>query len=137
MIWRTRFHGTGRLRNVSGFTLLEVMVALAILAITLTSIYQLHSQTLMMSATARFYNQAPALATARLAEIERRGISEGNDGSGDFGQSYPGYAWTSTFENVASDLVENGSYQLTRIDITVAYNDELTYHLRTYRFHGK
>jgi prepilin-type N-terminal cleavage/methylation domain-containing protein len=46
----------------SGFTLLEVMVAMAIMAIVLVSVYRMHSQTLTMNMAARFYTQAPMVA---------------------------------------------------------------------------
>ncbi|MCU0593194.1 MAG: prepilin-type N-terminal cleavage/methylation domain-containing protein, partial [Desulfobacterales bacterium] len=49
-------------RSPQGFTLLEVMVALGIMAIVLVSVYRLHSQTLAMSVESRFYTQAPLLA---------------------------------------------------------------------------
>jgi general secretion pathway protein I len=119
----------------SGFTLLEVMVALAILAIALTSIYRLQGQTMMMSASARFYNLAPQLARLKLAEIERQEIKDIVNGTGDFGQDYPGYNWTLGIEELPSDLITSKLYHLARIDITVSNNDENSYQMRTYRFY--
>ena len=51
-----------------GFTLLEVMVSVAIMSIVLVSVYRLHSQSLTMNTEARFYTQAPMLAQSKLAE---------------------------------------------------------------------
>jgi general secretion pathway protein I len=119
-----------------GFTLMEVMVALAILAIALTSIYRLHSQTLTMSYQARFYSQAPLLAEAKLAEVERQGIKENADNSGDFGESYPNYTWTVNIEEVSSDLIKEPRYHLVRIEVTISQNEENAYALRTYRFYA-
>ena len=118
-----------------GFTLIEVMVALAILTITLTGIYRLHAQTLMMSARARFYSLAPALAQGKLADIERQGIQNDTDGSGDFGQAFSGYTWTVRIEDLPSDLLKDKSYHLARIEVTITQNEEATYKLRTYRFY--
>ncbi|MCP4744933.1 MAG: prepilin-type N-terminal cleavage/methylation domain-containing protein [Desulfobacteraceae bacterium] len=118
-----------------GFTLLEVMVALAVLTISLTSIYKMHSQTLMMSEKARFYNLAPVLAESKLSEIQRQGIDESTDNSGDFGQNYPYYTWTVKMEQVTSELLEMQQHHLMRIEITVSKNNEHTYNLRTYRFY--
>jgi general secretion pathway protein I len=123
-----------RIKPPHGFTLLEVMVALAILAITLTSIYRLHSQTMLMSARSRFYSQAPLLAQSKLAEIDREGIKNSEDGSGDFGQAYPNYAWSVRIEDVSSDLLKDNKQHLTRIEVTVTQNEQETYQIRTYRY---
>lgn len=120
----------------TGFTLMEVMVALAILAIALTSIYRLHSQTLTMSYQARFYSQAPLLAQAKLAEVERQGIKEGADNSGDFGESYPNYTWSVHIEEVPSDLTNDTPYHLVRVEVTISQNEENSYSLRTYRYYA-
>jgi prepilin-type N-terminal cleavage/methylation domain-containing protein len=120
---------------MAGFTLIEVMVALAILTIGLTGIYRLQSQTILMSATARFYSLAPLLAQAKLAEIDRTPQAIHGDESGEFGPDYPGYTWRLSTEQVALDLLANKPYQMLRIDLTVALNDEDSYVLRTYRFY--
>jgi general secretion pathway protein I len=119
----------------NGFTLLEVMVALAILSIALTSIYRLHGQTMDMSARARFYDQAPLMAQAKLSEIERQDIKNASDGSGDFGDAHPGYAWSISVEEMPSDLLKSNEYHLVRIDIRITLGSEETFQLRTYRFY--
>ena len=124
-------------RSVSGFTLLEVMVALAILSIALTSIYRLHGQTMDLSSRARFYSQAPLLAQGKLSEIEREGIAEARDDSGDFEEAYPDYTWSVDVEDVQSELLKGDNYHLIRLDITVSQGAEADYHLRTYRFYAE
>jgi len=119
---------------VQGFTLLEVMVALAILSIALTGVYRLQTQTMAMSAKARFYNLAPLLAQAKLSEIERDQIANIGNGSGEFSGAYPGYSWSLETAQVPMTLLENTAYNLLRIDLTISLNDEATYALRTYRF---
>ena len=111
------------------------MVALAVLAIALTSIYRLQGQTMMMSASARFYSLAPQLTRIKLAEIERQEFKDIVNGTGDFGQDFPGYTWTLEIEDTASDLITSKQYHLARIDITVSKNEENSYQLRTYRFY--
>lgn len=133
---KSTYHFRIRRYPQTGFTLMEVMVALAILAIALTSIYRLHSQTLTMSYQARFYNQAPLLAEAKLSEMERQGIKDSADNSGDFGERFPNYSWKTRIEEVSSDLIKESRYHLVRIDITVTQNEENTYTLRTYRFYA-
>ncbi|MEJ2038346.1 MAG: prepilin-type N-terminal cleavage/methylation domain-containing protein [Desulfosarcinaceae bacterium] len=128
-------------RDRRGFTLLEVMVALAILAITLTSIYRLHAQTMVMSARARFYSQAPMLAQAKLAEMERKGIENSEDASGDFGDEHPGYSWSVRIEDangaLISEFLKDGQQHLVRIDVTITLGEEDTYALRTYRYYSE
>ena len=46
------------------------MVAMAIMAIVLVSVYRMHSQTLTMNTANRFYTQAPMLAQSKLAQLE-------------------------------------------------------------------
>ena len=125
---------TLKIKLQQGFTLLEVMVALAILAIALTSVYRLQAQTYMMSTSARFYCMAPQLARAKLSEIERQSFKDIADGTGDFGEDYPGYNWSLTVEDVPTDLINDEKHHLTVINLTVTLNDEDSYHLRTYRY---
>ncbi len=65
-----------------GFTLLEVLVALAIIAIALVAVIRTQGQGLRMEEEARFTARAQLLAGLLLAEVERRtdlgpGIEEG------------------------------------------------------------
>jgi general secretion pathway protein I len=121
-----------------GFTLLEIMVAVSLLAIVLTAVYRLHSQTISMNAAARFYSMAPFLAQTRLAQIESNPDEIGLGGSGDFGQDFPGYAWTETIEELRSENLEKvlgeTAADFKKIDIAVSYNSgEYNYTTRTYR----
>jgi general secretion pathway protein I len=118
-----------------GFTLLEVMVALAVLSIALTGIYRLQGQTMLMSGSARFYSIAPQLAQAKLAETDRQSFGQIISGSGTFGEDFPSYRWTLAVEEIPSDLTDGEKYHLAKIDITVTYNDENDYQLRTNRFY--
>jgi general secretion pathway protein I len=111
------------------------MVALAVLATTLTVIYQLQGQTMILSSSARFNNLAPMLAQAKLSELEQSTYKELAESSGDFGEDYPGFQYTVQIEDVTSDLIEAKPYHFTRIEIVVFNDDESTYNLRTYRFY--
>ena len=125
----------GFTRTASGFTLLEVMVALAVMSIVLVSIYRMHSQSLTMNTAARFYTLAPLLAQNKLAELESFSSVGFSDNSGDFGEQYPGYSWQSSVADVSSEVLGEVANDLKRIDLTVSYNeDQFSYNLRTYRF---
>jgi general secretion pathway protein I len=112
-----------------------MMVAVSIIAIVLLAVYRLHSQTLLMNLSARFYTVAPLLAQSKLAELETSTVSELSEGSGDFGKDYTGYNWEITVSDFESEQLENTADKLKQIDIKVIFNQgELTYDLRTYRF---
>jgi general secretion pathway protein I len=126
---------TRDLNHDSGFTLLEIMVAVSIIAIVLVSVYKMQAQTISMNYDARFYATAPLLAQLKIAEIEMENLGKLADDSGDFGDDFPGYRWNVAIEEVDSQLLGNISENLKRIDVNVSFNnDELTYRLRTYRF---
>lgn len=118
-----------------GFTLIEVLVAISVMVIAMTSVYRLQGDTFRMSASARFYTLAPMLAKSKLAEMETQGLKNLADGTGDFGQEYPGYTWKVTVEDVQTDLLKDRKYHLTRIDVTISQDEDQSYDLRTYRFH--
>jgi len=118
-------------RGTAGFSMLEVMVALAIMAIVLVAVYRMHSQTLSMTAAARFQTEAPLLAQQKLAQIESSGDAIGSD-SGDFGEDFDGYRWTVEVADVVSEALGEVSQDLKRIDLTVS-SDAGTFQVRTYR----
>ena len=88
-VLRNKSEGSGN----HGFTLIEMMVAVSIIAIVLLAVYRLHSQTLLMNLSARFYTVAPLLAQTKLADVELNSVKELAEGSGDFGEGYAGYSW--------------------------------------------
>ena len=76
-----------------GFTLLEVMIAMAILAIALVAVYQSQSQSLSMASDSRFLTTASLLAQGRMAEIDAANPLQMVDKKGDFGEAFPDYKW--------------------------------------------
>jgi general secretion pathway protein I len=76
-----------------GFTLLEVMIAMAILAIALVAVYQSQSQSLSMASDSRFLTTASLLAQGRMAEIDAANPVQMVNGNGDFGEAFPDYKW--------------------------------------------
>ena len=122
-------------RARQGFTLLEVMVALGIMAIVLASVYRLQSQTLTMSMESRFHTQATLLARSALVRLEQSSERELISGQGDFGREFPGYQWKITVADAPSEaLGPEFSRDMKRIDVLVTLNDgEYSYGFRTYR----
>lgn len=126
--------GVDNRQTASGFTLLEVMVAMAIMAIVLVSVYRLHSQTLSMATANRFYTQAPMLAQSKMAQLEAAFAEMVSGDSGDFGEKFPGYSWSVTTEDVSTEALGEVAGDLKRIDVTVTLNEnEYEYSIRSYR----
>jgi len=119
----------------SGFTLLEIMVALSIIAIVLVSVYKMQAQTISMNYEARFYATAPLLAQLKIAEVEIENPGEQTADSGDFGDKFPGYRWNVVINDIESESLGNIAENLKQINVNISFNtDEFTYSLRTYRF---
>ena len=113
-----------------GFTLLEVMIAMAILAITLVVVFQSQSQSISMASGARFETTAALLAQSKMAEIEAANLKDVASGSGDFGDDFPDYSWQ-------VDVTETEIEELKKVAVTVV-NEKMTsnnsYRLVLYRF---
>ena len=119
----------------AGFTLLEILAAVAILAIVLTALFRLHLQTLSMGADARFYSIAPLLAQKKLAEIGVDGFDQPGVDSGDFGEAFERYHWEVTITESESAEFEELADKLLRIDLEVVDDaGENAYALRTYHY---
>jgi general secretion pathway protein I len=122
-------------QSKAGFTLLEIMAAISIIAIVLVTVYRLHAQTLSMNYSARFYATAPMLAQKKMVEIESEGQEKLSDDSGEFGDEFPGYRWQIAVEDVESEALGNVAENLKKIDILVTLNnDEFAYRVRAYKF---
>jgi general secretion pathway protein I len=118
-----------------GFTLLEVMVAISIMAIVLVTVFKMHIQTLSMNTAVRFHTTAPLLAQKKIGELEIDSSIDQLADSGDFGAKFLGYTWKASVDEVQSDILEEDAESLKKVEIAVSFNnDELVYRLRAYRF---
>lgn len=122
--------------NQQGFTLLEVLIAIAILAISLSAIFGSQAQSLSLAAEAQFNIHSATLAQAKLAEYES-GVKPLENEDGDFGEDFPGYTWK--VEVLDADLEDifpsttDLKKALQQIDVIVSWENEgLTYSLRCY-----
>lgn len=114
-----------------GFTLLEVMVSVAIIAIVLVSILRLQGQSISMNEAIRFYTIAPLLADSKISEIRLNPSNFELSSSGDFGDEYPGYSWKIQIEEIKIDVIESPELTLKKIDVHINLNnDELKFTLR-------
>mgnify|MGYP001078653371 CR=1 FL=1 len=101
-----------------GFTLLEVMIAMAILATVLVTVFHSQSQSIAMANESRALTTLALLAQSRMAEIEgRQDLSTGQT-TGNFGDDFPDYTWTANISQPQGP----GSTYLRKIEITVVHN---------------
>lgn len=122
-------------RSSTGFTLLEIMVAISIIAIVLVSVYGMHAQTISMNFISRFQTTAPMLAKQVLTEIEAKPIDDLVDDSGDFGKEFSDYKWQVSVKEVESEAIGEVAKDLKQIEVTVSLNeDEDVYNIRLYKF---
>ncbi len=77
----------------AGFTLLEVMVAMAILGISLVLTMQLFAGALSNTALSRHYTEATFLARHKLEELSLDDQLKSGNQSGDFEGDYEKYSW--------------------------------------------
>jgi general secretion pathway protein I len=112
-----------------GFTLLEVMIAMAILAIALVAVYQSQSQSISMAGGSHFLTTSSLLAQSRMAEIDAADPREVAAGNGDFGDAFPDYQWQVEIGDTEIDV-------LKKISLTVTNNRMVvrnTYRLILYK----
>jgi general secretion pathway protein I len=82
-----------KVKTPKGFTLMEVMLAMAILAISLVGVFQSQSQSISMATDSRFLTTAALLAQSKMAEVEAGTALDIGKQDGDFGADYPDYSW--------------------------------------------
>ncbi len=120
-------------RRSSGFTLLEVMVALAVIAIVLVSVLRMQGQTISMNEAFRFYSIAPQLATAKMAEIRIDPEAVDLSRNGDFGEDYQGYKWQAAVDTITLVTPEDREMKFKQVDVTVTYQEDgYAYTVREY-----
>ncbi len=118
-----------------GFTLLEVMIAMAILAIALTSLFGSQSASVALATETRFNIQAPLLAKMQLATF--RSTTEVFDDSGDFGEDFPGFQWELTVADALfpdSEIFLDLDGKLQHLTLVVTWGDALfSYQVDSYQ----
>ena len=80
------------LNNNRGFTLLEVMISVSIIAFIFISVFRMQSGTIELATAIKFNNIAPMLAQKLLNDIGSD-PADWPEVEGDFGQDFPGFQW--------------------------------------------
>lgn len=127
----------GFVHRHGGFTLLEVMIAISLLAISLTTLFGSQSQSVSLGSTTKFNTQAPFLAQQKLAEYTRT-IDRPTSDSGDFGDKFPGYQWKIEAEDAnleTSKILSKLEDTFQRVTLTVSWGDNhYVYQVQSYLF---
>lgn len=80
-------------RSPQGFTLLEVLISLAIIAIVLITCLSSQNQSIRLYHLSRDMTIATILARQKMGEIELAEFPELGEEEGDFQNTFPGFAW--------------------------------------------
>ena len=123
-----------KLHRLTGFTLLEVMIAVAVIAIAFVAVLGAQSRGLTLTDESRFNTTAALLAQSKMAEIQASGVNATLSRSGDFGEAFPEYTWELSTERVTFEGVGDAADRLRQIDLMVTYGERsrYQYHVRFY-----
>lgn len=100
-----------------GFTLLEVIVALAIVATVLVALLGLQGRTISLSDRQQSITQATMLAQERMSEVEMAAPSGNQDDEGVFEQPFAKYRWQVRYEQTPLAAV-------SQVNVTVFWGEE-------------
>jgi general secretion pathway protein I len=116
-----------------GFTLLEVMIAVALIAIALTTLLGSQSQSVSFANSAKFETMAALLAQSKMSEVNMQKAGTLTSDSGDFGEDYPGYTWEVNVSEIAIPGIDTISDYLKQIDLEVTWG-VFSYNVRLYQY---
>ena len=116
-----------------GFTLLEVMIAVALIAIALVTLLGSQSQSVSFANSAKFETMAALLAQSKMSEMTIQAADSLSGDSGNFGDDYPGYAWEATVSDISLEGMDTISDYLKQIDLTVTWG-VFSYNIRLYHY---
>jgi len=129
----------GRRQWRAGFTLIEVIVAMAIIATVMTALFRMQSGTIDLAGADDFQANARYLSAKAIAQVELS-IND-PELHGEFDQAFKGYTWQCEITDVSANLSdimpdlteETGA--LKKIDLTITREQGTrSYHVETFRF---
>jgi general secretion pathway protein I len=112
---------SGSVAHKKGFTLLEVMIALAIIAISFVSLLALRNRDLLLSGYSRDIMEATLLARQKMTEVELAGFPDLGELGGDFGEGSR-FRWNERV--IAPELLPTLSNVVREVHVTVSWSDD-------------
>jgi len=111
--------------RAAGFTLLEVMVSVAIIGIALVTLMGSQSQSVSLAGISRFETTAALLARQKMTELISAGFTELTSGNGDFGDTYPMFHWQAEVSELSEEETDLTAAPelLKRIHLVVTAGD--------------
>ncbi|MFH2092693.1 MAG: prepilin-type N-terminal cleavage/methylation domain-containing protein [Pseudomonadota bacterium] len=121
-----------------GFTLIEVMVSMTIIAIVMVSLFRMQSGAIDLAGADRFQNITVFLAKKKLAQIEPV-FGEKTEETGRFEEPNSDYQWSYMVTDVdfqESRIVLNkDSGQFKKIEVEIReHQGSRAYHVTTFRY---
>ncbi len=106
-------------RKCAGFTLLEIMIALAIISIALTALLSLGNRTIGVHDRLQKITQATLLAQHKMSELETSSSSSiaGTDESGVFDEPNNSFTWRVDYSDTPLPSIK-------MVSVTVSWGDE-------------
>jgi general secretion pathway protein I len=91
---------SNRRGNDRGFTLLEIVICLGLIALVLVAVFHLQAQNLDLQSEAQFVTTATCLLQERFSYIRSLANVEEGTQSGNFGEDYPDYTYSQEVSGV-------------------------------------
>lgn len=128
MSFRINKHSSSNPSGIQGFTLLEVMIAVALIAITLVTLLGAQAQSVSIATASRFDTTASLLAQWKVADLHREDYDQVVGSTGHFGEEHPGFSWKTEVDELGEgELGIKGSGDLLKVvDLTILDAQERT-----------
>ena len=101
-----------------GFSLLEIIISMGLIAIALLAVFRLQAQNVTLLSEARFMTVATYLAQDRLSRILSQGRLTPDSNSDEFGEDYPNFRYREEISEV--EEFDN----LFRVEVSVMEEEE-------------
>lgn len=110
----------------AGFTLLEVMVSVAIIGIALVSLIGSQSQSISIATVSRFETTASLLGRQKMTELVLAGFDDLGSDEGDFGEDFSEYHWKVDVQDLGEDDtgIKDADDLLKAVDLIITSGQE-------------
>ncbi len=120
---------SSRLKGEKGFTLLEVMIAVSILAVSFVVLIGLRNTDIAMTVEVQHLTKATLLAQKKMAELEAVGFPPLGIVSGEFDEPDDLYTWTQSVNTTPFDFAREVKIEVAWKNGEVERNMDLVTYL--------